>query len=222
MDRAQLQERLALLRSKGGISAAAFWLIRTTGRIDLFKVLTLEYPPAQPGTQGHSFELVELRSASDIDTCGHAILATLDRHCGQGVAAVVSRGGRVFAAVGPAGVLCQLTIDTRFSLIDTPCDLVVELPEGDCFLSFLYTPPESRQGGWAKALIAAVSQSLALEGIKRCLCHVQATNVRSLRTFSSAGWQVRGVLAATPGRRFLGYWEPRKSELRFRARPPAI
>ena len=211
------QERLALLGSRGGASAAAYLLIRRVARVDLFKVLTLEFEAGGHARGDPTFRLLELRDLQDIERCDADLLATLDSQCGHGVAAIVQRGGRVYAAVGANGVLCQLTIDTHFSPIDTPCNLVVELGPGDCFLSFLYTPPESRRGGWAKKLVAAVVASLASEGLRRCHCHVQATNVRSLRTFQATGWRTGGVLAATPGRQFLGYRVSGTPGLRFRA-----
>lgn len=72
------------------------------------------------------------------------------------------------------------------------------------FLSFLYTHPESRRGGWARKLLIETASSMAQEGLQVCFSHVQATNLRSVNTFLSLGCQRAGWLLASRGGRYLG------------------
>lgn len=215
MSTSQVGERWDLLRSKGGPSAAAFWLIRQTLRLDLFRVLSVHLDRCPAATLRQGCRFMVIRSEDDVGRCDAQVLASLDQKSGSGVAASILAGGRIYALVGETGVLCQLKIDTLISRTDTPCDLTVQLPERESFLSFLYTAPEARRARWASHLLALTGPALSNDGFSRCHCHVQATNVRSLRTFTSAGWQPSGWIAATPSRQFLGSWTGRGSNLRF-------
>lgn len=198
-----LSERWGLFRSKGGKQATAFWMLRQALRLDVFKLLSVDLAQCTPAPPVQGVSLLQIRSHDDLNGCDPLLVTQLDRSCGSGVFGVVRRGGRVYALTGADGVLCQLNIDTHCSRIDTPCQLKVSLTQGACFLSFLYSSPSARRQGWARHLLAQVLIELARDGFRMCLCHVQATNLRSLNTFSKAGWRTTGWLVATASGHYL-------------------
>ena len=212
----QIAERWVLLRSKGGMSALAYWLLRTVLRVDVYKVMSLDLTMGFVEASAKDCRFVAIRSMSDLPGLDARLLSQLNEHCGWGVEGIVTGGGRVYAVVSDSGVLCQLNIDTLASRIDTPCDLTLDLSVGECFLGFLYTQAHARRGGWALYLLAQVRAALALEGFLRCHCHVQATNLRSLNTFRAGGWKLSGLLAATPTGRYIGSFLGSRPGLKIR------
>lgn len=200
-------DRAALLRAKGGARAAAFWLMRRVLRLDVYRfhavALTgLEHKSHSPLPDGYAF--LVLRNPAEVDSCESQLVAQLNAQSGCGVAEVVRRNGQIYAIVRGGRVVSQLRIDFQRVEVDTPLKLSLDCGEKSAFLGFLYTDPSSRRGGWAANLISRACTHLAREGTRVCICHIQATNVRSLNTFARSGWAPIAVLFTTVGGRLLG------------------
>jgi len=199
-------ERVALFRAKGGKRTTAFWLLRRLVQLDVYRFYAMDLARTdlesdQPLPEGHA--ILVLRSFADVETCDPLVVAEIDKQSGCGVAEAVRRDGRIYAIVRGTRVVSQLRIEFRKSRIDTPLDMVLEFGDKDAFLSFLYTDPSSRHEGWAAKLISIVCMRLASEGWRHCICHVQATNLRSVNTFSRSGWVPFAWLFATAKGRLL-------------------
>jgi ribosomal protein S18 acetylase RimI-like enzyme len=196
-------ERVALLRERGGLRSLGFWLTRKTLALDVYPLFALPLRDADvacpPGCT-----LLRLVSDDDLARCPQALLDQIGPHTGVGVRKVVAQGGRIYALVEDGAVRSQTRIDVGTTHTDTPCRLTIEVGPRNAFLSFLYTHPASRRGGWAKKLLVATASSMAQEGLQVCYSHVQATNLRSVNTFLSLGWQRAGWLLASRGGRYLG------------------
>ena len=195
-----VKDRIQLLAAPGGLRAGFWKLVRAVTQLDRYEWLSrdvrdgADYQPlATPEAAG---VLVSIRSLHDWGLIDPRLREQLDAGSGWGVEPVVSRGARIYAFVVADKVQCQVTIDTRVARINTPCKLEVELQPGECFLSFLVTTPDWQRHGLAVALVQRAMQRLAKDGFRHCHCHVQATNVKSLRTFARAGWVRSGALWA--------------------------
>ncbi len=207
-------ERAALLRARGGARAGAFWLARRIFRLDVYRF----YATALAGVEPDScppfpvgYRLLVLRSLSDMAACGQYLVAQIDKQSGCGVAEVIRANGRIYAIVCDRQVVSQLRIDPGVARVDTPLNMSLGCGENSAFLSFLYTDPAYRQGGWGAGLVSRVCAELAREGKRVCVCHVQATNIRSINTFARAGWIPIAWLFATVGGRLLGVRRSRRS-----------
>lgn len=200
-------DRVALLRAKGGRKAAAFWLVRHVLRLDVYRFYAislagLDHEPRPPLPDDHAF--LVLRNMTEVDACESHLVGQLDAQSGCGVAGVIRRNGRIYAIVHGHRVVSQLRIDRRRAEVDTPMNLLLDFGDESVFLSFLHTDPSSQRGGWAASLISRTCADLAREGMRACICHVQATNVPSTNTFARCGWTPIAVLFTTVGRRLLG------------------
>jgi ribosomal protein S18 acetylase RimI-like enzyme len=196
-------ERVALLRERGGPRSLAFWLLRRVLALDVYTLFALPLRDAGPACPP-GCTLLRLASEDDLARCPASLLEQIDPHTGAGVRKVIAQGGRIYALVEDGAVRSQTRIDIGAAGTDTPCPLTLEVGPRNGFLSFLYTHPASRRGGWAKKLLVATASSMAQEGLQVCLSHVQATNLRSINTFLSLGWQHAGWLLASRGGRYLG------------------
>jgi ribosomal protein S18 acetylase RimI-like enzyme len=202
--RALLQhERVALLRERGGPRSLGFWLLRKALALDVYTLFALPLRSADticpPGCT-----LLRLVSEEDLARCPDSLLEQISPHTGAGLHKVLAQGGRIYALVEDGAVRSQTRIDVGAARTDTPCPLACEVGTHNVFLSFLYTHPASRRGGWAKKLLIAAASSMAQEGFQLCFAHVQATNLRSVNTFLSLGARHAGWLLATRGGRYLG------------------
>lgn len=196
-------ERVALLRERGGPRSLGFWLLRKALALDVYTLFAL--PLHQAGTAcPPGCTLLRLACADDLARCPSGLLEQIGPHTGVGLQKVLAQGGRIYALVEGGVVRSQTRIDVGAARTDTPCQLGFEVGACSGFLSFLYTHPESRRGGWAKKLLLATASSMAQEGMPVCFSHVQATNLRSVNTFLSLGWQQAGWLLASRGGRYLG------------------
>lgn len=196
-------ERVALLRERGGPRSLAFWLLRRVLALDAYTLFAL--PLRDAGTAcPPGCTLLRLASEDDLARCSASLLEQIGPHTGAGLRQVLAQGGRIYALVEDGAVRSQTRIDVATARTDTPCPLTFEVGPRNAFLSFLYTHPASRRGGWAKKLLVATASSMAQEGLQVCLSHVQATNLRSINTFLSLGWQNAGWLLASRGGRYLG------------------
>jgi ribosomal protein S18 acetylase RimI-like enzyme len=203
------RERIALLRARGGRRAAAYWLLRRLGRLDVYTLYAIALQESRQGSspaqKNHeSCELIRLQDVCDLDCHAPRLLEAIDPHCGCGIAATIRRGGCVFALVRAGEVLSQLKIERAGGEVDTPAELRIGVGPESAFLSFLYTSEAARGLGWAKTLVAAVCATLAAEGLRYCVCHVQATNLRSANTFESLAWKPAAWLLCSAGGRLLG------------------
>lgn len=196
-------ERVALLRERGGLRSLGFWLLRKGLALDVYTLFALPLRDAgmacPPGCT-----LLRLVSEDDLARCPDGLLDQIGPHTGAGVRKVLAQGGRIYALVEDGAVRSQTRIDVGAARTDTPCPLTFEMGPHNAFLSFLYTHPASRRGGWAKKLLVATASSMAQEELQICFSHVQATNLRSVNTFLSLGWQHAGSLLASRGGRYLG------------------
>lgn len=196
-------ERMVLLRERGGPRSLGFWLLRKTLALDIYTLFALPLrdmgASCPPGCT-----LLRLASEDDLARCPGSLLEQIGPHTGAGVRNVLAQGGRIYALVEDGAVRSQTRIDIGAARTDTPCPLTFEVGPHNAFLSFLYTHPASRRGGWAKKLLVATASSMAQEGLQVCLSHVQATNLRSVNTFLSLGWQRAGWLVASRTGRYLG------------------
>ncbi|MGZ8319508.1 MAG: GNAT family N-acetyltransferase [Telluria sp.] len=196
-------ERMVLLRERGGLRSLVFWLLREALSLDVYTLFALPLRDADaacpPGCT-----LLRLVSEDDLARCPDGLLDQIEPHTGAGARDVLAQGGRIYALVEDGAVRSQTRIDVGAALTDTPCPLRCEVGPRNAFLSFLYTHPASRRGGWAKKLLVATAASLAQEELQVCFSHVQATNLRSVNTFLSLGWQHAGWLLASRGGRYLG------------------
>lgn len=196
-------ERVALLQERGGLRSLVFWLLRKVLALDVYRVFAL--PLRNVGTACPlGCTLVRLVSESDLARCPDGLLDQIGPHTGAGVRKVIAQGGRIYALIEDGIVRSQTRIDLGAAHTDTPCPLTCEVGPRNAFLSFLYTHPASRRGGWAKKLLIATASSMAHEGLQVCFSHVQATNLRSVNTFLSLGWQRAGWLLASRSGRYLG------------------
>ncbi|MGJ7915143.1 GNAT family N-acetyltransferase [Massilia sp. LXY-6] len=196
-------ERVALLRERGGLRSLSFWLLRKALALDVYTLFAL--PLRDAGTAcPPGCTLLRLVSEDDLARCPDSLLDQIGPHTGAGVRQVLAQGGRIYALVEDGAVRSQTRIDVGTAHTDTPCPLTCKVGPRNAFLSFLYTHPSSRRGGWAKKLLVATASSMAQEGLQICLSHVQATNLRSVNTFLSLGWQHGGWLLASRGGRYLG------------------
>jgi ribosomal protein S18 acetylase RimI-like enzyme len=202
--RALLQhERVALLRERGGPRSLGFWLMRQVLALDVYTLFAL--PLRDTGsTCPPGCALLRLANDDDLARWPAVLLDQIDPHTGIGLRNVLAQGGRIYALVEDGAVRSQTRIDVGAARTDTPCPLTLEVGARNAFLSFLYTHPASRRGGWAKKLLVATASSMAQEGLQVCLSHVQATNLRSVNTFLSLGWRHAGWLLASRGGRYLG------------------
>jgi len=196
-------ERVAQLRERGGMRSLAFWLLRKALALDVYVLFALPLRDAgsacPPGCT-----LLRLVSEDDLARCPAGLLKQIGPHTGAGVRKVLAQGGRIYALVEDDSVRSQTRIDVGSARTDTPCPLTCEVGPRNAFLSFLYTHPASRRGGWAKKLLVATASSMAQDGLQVCFSHVQATNLRSVNTFLSLGWRHAGWLLASRGGRYLG------------------
>jgi hypothetical protein len=152
---------------------------------------------------GADLRFVTLSEPRDLEACDTEILRQLDERSGWGAAATIERQGRLYALISGREVLSQLNIEFDISVINTPSDLSLEVESDVAFLSFLSTTPHVRRGGWARMLIELTCSRLAGEGRKGCICHVQATNLRSKNAFESIGWRRAGWLASIANNRWI-------------------
>ncbi|MFC5552225.1 GNAT family N-acetyltransferase [Massilia aerilata] len=196
-------ERVALLRERGGLRSLGFWLLRRALALDVYTLFALPLRDAGPAFLP-GCTLLRLVSEDDLANCPGSLLKQIGPHTGIGVDKLIAQGGRIYALVEDGAVRSQTRIDVGVAHTDTPCPLTLEVGPHNAFLSFLYTHPSSRRGGWAKKLLLATASSMAQEGLHVCLSHVQATNLRSVNTFFSLGWRHAGWLLASRSGRYLG------------------
>lgn len=193
---------MALLKERGGMRSLGFWLLRKVLMLDVYTLFAL--PMRDTGTAfPPGCTLLRLASEDDLARCPDGLLEQIGPHTGAGVRKVIAQGGRIYALVDDGVVRSQTRIDPGAAQTDTPCALTCEVGPRNVFLSFLYTHPASRRGGWARKLLVALASNLAQEGLQLCFAHVQATNLRSVNTFLSMGARHAGWLVASKGGRYL-------------------
>ena len=217
-----LRERVNLLGAPGGKRAMAYWLLRRLGRLDVYQLYSVALHGASEIENSEAFELIVLRDRGDSDQHDPGLIDTINAKSGCGVAETIRRGGRIYVLARRGELLSQLKIEFGGGDVDTPADLHVSVGRDGAFLSFLYTPAGARRRGWAKLLVAMTCAALTAEGLKYCVCHVQATNVRSSHTFESLGWEAAGWLIATTGGKFLRFMRKplgRRVGLKVQANP---
>lgn len=206
------QERLALLKYKGGFKATVFWLIKVLCRVEIYFFCTtdltqrqtpLSQPPVKkPGTE--VFHFISLSSTRDIAMYPNELIEQINSQSGQGVAQLIRNNARVYALIDGTQVVSQTNISHSAVIrVDSPTDLDIGLVSGDAFLGYLFTSPRYRGLGAAALLLEMVCEDMKKHGCSRIVTHIRSTNVSSLNTFRKCGWLKAGWIAVSTGNRLL-------------------
>lgn len=189
-ERESLARRLALVAAPGGARASVRWVVRRLSGIDAHSVLARSLTGAAERQLGAwSAEQLVVVTEDNIDGFEPALLGQLDANNGCRSSDTTASGGRIYALRVRDTIACQARIEFGTSITDSPLPMIIHLGPRNAFLSYLYTGTAHRRTGAARALLALVTRHLADERRwDHCVCHVQATNVRSLNAFRSAGF----------------------------------
>jgi ribosomal protein S18 acetylase RimI-like enzyme len=209
------QEKLARLKSKGGLKAAAFWAIKQFFRIeihflyaiDLVQQQAQEPEPARDDSVRHTGHFVSLTTTQDLSLYPHALIEQLDAQSGQGVAKLIHNDTDVYALIDGTGVVSQVNISRSAVIhVDSPTNLDICLAPGDVFLGYLFTYPQYRGMGTAASLIGKVCKDIHKRGYSRIVTHIRSTNAASLNTFRKCGWpRIGWIVTSISGRLLLAY-----------------
>lgn len=198
------KERLALLRRRGGLKAAAFWLAKKLLRVDLhfIYVVYLSDRPVSSLAPATDFRAVLLHTLADVAALSPSLVDEIEEQSGSGVARLVESGSSIYALLDGSTVVSQLNVCWNGRLkVDTPARLDIALGPTDGFLGYLYTHPGYRGVGAASKLIALACADAAHRGQRRLFTHIRATNAPSLNTFEKGGWRRDGwMVTSTAGR----------------------
>lgn len=221
-----LIERLSLLRARGGLPAGARWLLRRATGVDAYTICARDLGLHTQTSRIHvpATWTFEVLTAGTIGIVDASLVTETDAHNGCTVAETISRGGRVYALHRNGRLLCQAKIEFATAQIDTPLPMVLDVGTRNAFLSYLYTQPDARRIGAARSLITLIGDDLAAAGAcALCVCHVQATNIRSLNTFRAAGWVPAASMWTIRGRmlRIVRTSQGRQMDIEVRWRRPA-
>ena len=206
-------EKLARLKSKGGVKAAAFGIVKKLFRMevhflysmDLAQQQVLGLKPVRDPCERQAFHFIALTTARDLALYPHALIEQLDSQSGQGIAKLIGSDTGVYALIDGTNIVSQVNINRSAVVhVDSPTDLDICLAPGNVFLGYLFTYPQYRSMGTAAFLIGKVSQNIQKHGYSRILTHIRSTNTASLNTFRKCGWaRVGWILTSTSGRLLL-------------------
>lgn len=210
------QERLALLKYKGGFKAALFWLMKILFRIEVYFFYSIDLNQQQSlssssfgkGLKKIPYRFISLNTLRDIAIYPSETIKQINSQSGRGVSQLVHRNAGVYALIEEDQVMSQANIDRNTVIqVDSPAHLNIHLKSGDVFLGYLYTYQDYRGRGMAAALLKNIRENLSNYGYLRIVTHIRSTNVASLNTFrkcrwSKIGWiiiSVKGHLLLTHG-----------------------
>lgn len=206
------QERLALLRYKGGGKAAVFWLIKILCRVEIYffyaadltrQQASLPQPLAKKsGTE--AFHFIALNSTQDIAMYPHELIEQISSQSGRGVTQLIQDDAKIYALIDGTQVVSQTNISHGAIIrVDSPTDLDIGLTSGDAFLGYLFTHPHYRGLGAAALLLEMVCEDVKKYGYSRIVTHIRSTNVASLNTFKKCGWLKIGWIAVSTSNHLL-------------------
>jgi len=210
------QERLALLKYKGGFKAALFWLMKILLRIEVYFFYSIDLNQQQSlssssfgkGSKKIPYRFISLNTLRDIAIYPSETIEQINSQSGRGVSQLVHRNAGVYAFIEENQVMSQANIDRNTVIqVDSPTHLDIHLKSGDVFLGYLYTYQDYRGRGMAAALLENICENLSNCGYSRIVTHIRSTNVASLNTFRKGGWfkigwiiiSVKGHLLLTHG-----------------------
>ncbi|WP_300087182.1 GNAT family N-acetyltransferase [uncultured Nitrosomonas sp.] len=208
-----LQERLSLLKYKGGFKAALFWLAKILCRVEIHFFYAIDLtrqqslPPSSSSKESEttSFDLISLNTPGDLTICPSGIIEQINSQSGRGVSRLIREDAGVYALVQQGQVVSQTNIDRSDVIrVDSPTLLDIDLKPGDVFLGYLYTHPNYRGMGAAALLLKKVHEVTRNHGHSRIVTHIRSTNVASLNTFKKCGWSRIGwIITSVRGRLLL-------------------
>lgn len=206
------KERLSLLKYKGGLKAALFWLIKIIGRIEIHFFYAIDLTPQQyltsqafgESSKRDTFYFLSLNTAQDLIMCPHELIEQINLQSGRSVSRLIHEEAGVHALIQQKQVVSQVTIDhSTIIQVDSPAALDIHLHAGDVFLGYLYTYPSYRGMGAAAALLRKVDKATQNRGYSRIVTHIRSTNVASLNTFKKCGWSSIGWIVTNVRGRLL-------------------
>lgn len=207
------QERLALLKYRGGLKAAVFWLIKMLCRLEIHYLYAIDltrWQASQPrlsyaNPEKQEFHFISLNSAEDLAKYPRELIEQISSQSGHGAAQLVRNNAGVYALIDETSVVSQVNINRSTVVhVDSPTSLDICLAPGDVFLSYLFTYLRYRGMGTAVFLIKKVCLNLQRCGYSGIVTHIRSTNAASLNTFDKCGWsRVGWILTSTTGRLLL-------------------
>lgn len=209
------QEKLARLKSKGGLKAAAFWAIKQLFRIEIHFLYAIDLvqphvqrlKPTWSDSDKPAYHFISLITVQDLSLHPQALIKQLDAQSGQGVAKLIHNDTGVYALIDGTSVVSQVNISRSAVIhVDSPTNLDFCLAPGDVFLGYLFTYPQYRGMGTAVSLLKDVCKDNRQRGYSRIVTHIRSTNAASLNTFKKCGWRRVGwIMTRTSGRLLLAY-----------------
>lgn len=197
------QERLSLLKYKGGFKAAIFWLVKILCRVEVHFFYAIDLARQQcltsepfAGNKNHErniFHFISLNTTRDLDIYSHELIEQINSQSGRGVSQLIREDTGVYALIQQKEVVSQTNINRCAVIhVDSPTDLDIHLKPEDVFLGYLYTHPNYRGMGAAASLLEKVCGDIKGHGYSRIVTHIRSTNVASLNTFKKCGWSSIG------------------------------
>lgn len=212
------KERLSLLKYRGGLKAASFWVVKIIFRVEIHFLYAMDLTQPQVLPQSarekpvhDGFQFLSLDTAQDLSVVPRDIMDQIGLQSGRGVEQLINNNTSIYALVDQTSIVSQTNIcRSAFIQVDSPTHLDIELALGDVFLGYLFTYPRYRGMGTARRLLKEVCEHVKRRGHSRIVTHIRSTNAPSLNTFIKCGWtRVGWVFTSTSGRLLLVHC-PRK------------
>jgi len=220
------QEKLSLLKYRGGIEAALFWLVKVLFKAEVYFFYAVDLSEESQASGAHSnnqkknqFQFISLNTDQDLSAHPHDLIKLINAQSGWSVPRLIGKNAGVYALTQQGKVVTQTNISSNTVIeVDTPTDLNIHLDHRDVFLGYLYTYPEYRGKGAAAILLRKVCKAVFDRGYSRIVTHVRSTNIASLNTFRKCGWSRKGwIVTSLKGHLLLACF-PRKSTIKVSSR----
>jgi ribosomal protein S18 acetylase RimI-like enzyme len=184
------------LLGPGGITASAFFGLKTLTGIEVFRFADKPLQPSVPPPLPAGWEHRCLSSPADLARLPPATLSRIAEQSGASPGDLVARGASIHVLLCDGAVVSQLNIERagRYQMDDPR--IVVHMAAGDGFLGYLYTWPDYRRRMAAQLLVAHAEPVMRRQGIQRLLTHVRATNVPSIAAFRKIGCRFSALVFA--------------------------
>jgi len=212
------KERLSLLKYRGGLKAALFWVVKIIFRVEIhfLYAIDLTQPQVLPQSSrekptNDGFRFLSLDTAQDLSMVPRAMIDKIGLQSGRGVEWLIKNDTSLYALVDQTSIVSQTNICRHSSIqVDSPTHLDIELALGDVFLGYLFTYPRYRGMGTARRLLKEVCEHVKRRGYSRIVTHIRSTNAPSLNTFIKCGWTRVGWIFTSTSGRLLFVHCPRK------------
>ncbi len=215
------QERLSLLKYKGGFKAALFWLIKILLRVEVyfFYATDLSVRQSQKPEQSDknpeesTFHFISLNTIQDLTACSNKLIEQIHAQSGKSVSQLIYENCGVYALAQQEQVVSQANIcRNQIIQVDSPNALNIYLKPGDTFLGYLYTYSSYRGIGAAPLLLKRIRQTIYNSDYSRIVTHIRSTNVASLNTFKKSGWSSIGwIVTSLEGRLLLTHFSKKSA-----------